>query len=232
MLGISYEYIFNNDCWFKGFCEREKNVGCDSGCPSYIEMHYLMNTSNIPERYKGIQKLVPQNCDYETFKNLGKIKSDIINFVKSGEFLYIHGNLGTGKSAWAIKLMQAYIGNIHIGNQFQDRCWFDYIPSINVKLKDFTQDDKRAELLKALHERDLVILDDIGMLASTNFDATNIASVINYRYSNKKTTIFTSNVQPDDLIKNVDVRLVDRILSGYVMELKGIGLRGKGGTYP
>ena len=29
MVVISYEYIFNDDCWFKGFCEREKNVGCD-----------------------------------------------------------------------------------------------------------------------------------------------------------------------------------------------------------
>ena len=87
-------------------------------------------------------------------------------------------------------------------------------------------------MLATLHERDLVILDDIGMLATTNFDATNIASVINHRYSDKKATIFTSNVQPDDLVKNVDIRLVDRILSGYSMELKGVGLRGKGGIYP
>ena len=58
-----------------------------------------MNTSNIPERYKGIQRLIPQNCDYEVFTNLDRIKKDIVNFVKSGEFLYLHGNLGTGKSA-------------------------------------------------------------------------------------------------------------------------------------
>ena len=46
-----------------------------------------MNTSNIPERYKGIQRLIPQNCDYEVFTNLDRIKKDIVNFVKSGEFV-------------------------------------------------------------------------------------------------------------------------------------------------
>lgn len=226
-----YKFKFEDNCWFKGNCTKEKSEGCSSLCSRYMEMHYLINTSNIPKKLRGINKLKPIPEDMETFKQLNKIKIDINNFVNNGDNLYLWGSsCGSGKTTWAVKLMQAFMASIHHGNQFRDRCMFCYVPTLLVNMKNFADDD-RFSILEKLSTVDLVVIDDIGSVATSNFDLTNLASLIDRRYSNNLSTIYTSNLSPDELETKVDVRISDRVLAGYSMQITSNSFRGKGSVY-
>ena len=78
---------------------------------------------------------------------------------------------------------------------------------------------------------DLVVLDDIGAVQNTNYDLTNLSSIIDYRYSNNLATIFTSNVSPVDLANVMGARLCDRITSDIVINLVGASRRSSTKTY-
>jgi len=230
---MDYEFKFKDDCPYKGACKDEEDKGCSSLCARYCELDYLLNTSNIPKTMRKQNKLRPMNDkDKETFVQLASIKSDINNFVYNGNNLYIWGNnTGSGKSFWASKLLKAYIGSVHIGNQFTDRCMFIYVPTLLVKIKDFTDNNARIELIRKVSTLDLVVMDDIGSVSTSKYDLTILSSIIDYRYSNGLSTIYTSNLAPDDLDATVDVRIADRVLSGYCMEITAGSMRGKGGVY-
>ena len=64
-------------------------------------------------------------------------------------------------------------------------------------------------------------MDDIGSCDSGKFANTNLASIIDSRYRNKLSTIFTSNLNPMEIERQYGARLADRLLSDMVIELKG-----------
>jgi DNA replication protein DnaC len=226
-----YIYEYKSPCWFKGNCNIESKDNCGSGCSRYSEMHYLLNTSNIPDGMIEPNMLYPEEIDYEAFKTLASIKEDIENFVDKGNFLYLWGeNCGSGKSSWVIKMLKTYLALKHIGNNFKDIAWFEYVPTFMLLAKEFKSKD-REEHIEALMSRDLVILDDIGCVATSKYDYSILISVIDSRYSNNKSTLFTSNLSPKDLESALDARLADRILSGYEVRIQGASRRGKGNIY-
>lgn len=226
---MEYEFKYiDKGCPFYGNCKDN----CTFTCTRYMEIDYLMKTSNIPKARQGVNKLTPMDCDYDAFVQLANIKKDIVNFVSNGNFLYLYGeNVGSGKSVWSIKLMQAYLACCHYGNGFKSRAWFEYVPTLLLSLKDFYNVEKKQEIMTNLRERELVVLDDIGACEQSKYDDTGISSIVDHRYSNGLSTIFTGNLPPDILDSKIDVRVSDRVQSGYVLELKGVGMRGKGSVY-
>jgi DNA replication protein DnaC len=115
------------------------------------------------------------------------------------------------------------------GNGFKDRGWFEYIPSFLLLAKNFEDKEKRQEHINNLLNRDLVVLDDIGAVRNTQYDITVLSDIINTRYSKRLATIFTSNVAPTDL--DIDQRLVNRLESDIVIEIKGKSRRESTSTY-
>ena len=77
--------------------------------------------------------------------------------------------------------------------------------------------------------RDLVVIDDIGAVRNTQYDITILSDVINTRYSSNLATIFTSNVEPSNLA--IDERLINRMESDMVIEIKGKSHRESTSTY-
>ena len=67
------------------------------------------------------------------------------------------------------------------------------------------------ESISTIKKAELLILDDIGAQMKKEWVDTELFSLIDWRYSNKRVTIFTSNVPIEQL--NLDERIVDRIYS-------------------
>ena len=221
---MEFEYKYSENCIFKGSCHRQDKIGCDARCTIQPEFYYLLNSSNIPDRYKKTTILYPSSTDIDTFNVLADIRNDVENFVKDGRFLYLWGkNAGTGKTSWVCKIMKTYLAYICIGNTFKDRAWFEYIPSFLLLAKDF-ESEERKEHIEALTNRDLVILDDIGAVYNTQYDIVVLSDIINTRYSNGLATIITSNISPSDMGKSLS-RITDRMCSDIVLELRGSGRR-------
>lgn len=220
-----YKYEYTDFCWFKGNCTDESEVGCSSLCSRRSEFDYLINNSGIPDGMLDKQILYPESIDLPIFEELGNIKNNIESFVEDGEFLYLWSKkTGNSKSSWVIKMLKTYLAMIHIGNNFKDRAYFVYTPSLLLLSKQF-DNPEREKLLKKLLTVDLVVLDDIGAVASGNYDKTIISDIVNTRYNNKLCTLFTSNLSDEDLAKSLDARIADRVLSGIVLKLQGSSRR-------
>ena len=228
---MEYKYTWNENCLLKSSCILAQENRCDEHCAIQPEFEYLMQTSNIPIKSRKPITLYPEDCDYETFKILAQIKSDMIKFVEDGRWLYLWSNtLGCGKSEWVCKLINTYIVMVCIGNGFRDRVWFEYVPSFLLAAKEFKSEEREKRINNLLH-RDVVVLDDIGAVKNSNYDMTVLSNIINTRYSNNKATLFTSNISPDSLYETIEPRLADRVLSDIVLQLKGGGRRKYGSEY-
>lgn len=68
----------------------------------------------------------------------------------------------------------------------------------------------------------LLIIDDIGSEKFTEWVRERLVSIINTRVSNGLSTIYTSNLSPEELKEGLEERIASRIL-GYsgVIEIKG-----------
>jgi len=216
----------NDKCWYKDVC----NVECTDTCIRYYEMKFLMEHSNLPKSKQVIPpKLQPQTIDEEAFSQLATIKNNITSFVENGLNLYIYSkNAGNGKTTWSIKLLLKYFDNIWSGNAFRVRGLFVHVPTLLNKLKMFnSQDEEFEELKKNLVIADLVVFDDIGANTLSNYDYSQLLSIIDQRLFEGKSNIFTSNFSPATLSNSsFGGKLVDRIASDYCIQFKGESRRG------
>lgn len=227
-----YQYKFDKDnCWYKETCNKFNTKDCNQNCIRYMEMYYLIESSNIPKGKQFSNKLIPNKIDLENFKFLNEIKKDIINFVSNGESLYIYSqNFGNGKTTWSIKLMQSYFDKIWAGNGFTQKGLFVHTPTFLTKFKEvINKKDEEFEVLKQkLLEVDLVIWDDIAAGKLSDYDHTNLLTYIDQRKLNGKSNIYTGNLNEKELTEALGNRLKSRVWNdSTIVELYGNDRRGK-----
>lgn len=201
------------DCWYKSVCNYKD---CSNGCIRYIEMKYLIDNSNLPKKRCNPERLAlyPQECDHTAFTILQGIKDNIVQFVEEGQNLYIASHYtGNGKTTWAIKLMLKYFDEIWAGNGLRVRGVFVNVPTLLNKIKAniSEKDPKVDELLYNLTTADLVIWDDIGSDALSQYDHAQLLSYIDQRVVDEKANIFTGNTLDAEMTKAVGERLKSRI---------------------
>ena len=195
------------DCWYKEVCTRKT---CDA-CIRYTEMSYLMENSGIPKK-KQIPVSLTAGIDIDAFKYLADIKSDIENWVREGNNLYICSEeTGNGKTSWAIKLLLKYFDCIWAGNGLRIRGYFVHVPSLLLLLKDFGNDDI-AKVKTILMNVDIVVWDDVASTKLSDYDITQLLMIIEHRNLQDLSNIYTGNViTKEQLGKCVGNRLASRI---------------------
>lgn len=205
------------DCWYKDVCTYDF---C-TNCIRYSEMKYLMENSGLP---KNKQKPIPLDGsqDSKSFRELAKIKDDIVNFTENGESLYIFSeNTGNGKTSWAIKLLLKYFDCIWAGNGFRVRGYFQHVPTLFSTLKDFSK--SHEALRNTLATVDLVVWDDIASTKLSDYDAQQLLIIIDQRVSDGLANIYTGNITSKEaLTKAVGQRLASRIWNmSTLIEFRG-----------
>ena len=207
------------DCWYKDVC----SMNCTDSCIRYLEMEYLINESGIPIAYQYPAILTPEDVDYESFCILADIKDNVLDFVNGNGSLYIaSAETGNGKTSWATKLMLKYFDEIWAGNGFRIRGLFLHAPTLLAQLKNFAN-PLSDEYKRNIMECDLVIWDDIASTELSNYDLSQLLSLIDCRVNNSRCNIYTGNVDTSaTLQKLMGVRLASRIWNrSEVIILKG-----------
>lgn len=157
----------------------------------------------IPERYKNVKyEDAPQKIR-EMFEN--------IPITKKG--LYIHGDVGTGKTHIVHALTK------HSSSRFYN------ITSLLRRIRaDFSRQAYDRENLEEdiIGTNSLVIIDDIGSEKISDWVSETFYHIINQRYNDMKPMIFTSNFEIKDLAERIGDRTTSRIVEMCdVVELVG-----------
>lgn len=224
---MAYEYKFDmTRCPYASVCGSYGNPDeCYPGCIRYMEMDYLMWSSNVPDLSRFLKPLTPSRVDEDAFERLNTIKLNIVDFVMAGNNLYLFSkNYGNGKTTWAVKILMAFLNKVWAGNGFRARAVFVHVPTFLKKLKDriSTRDEDFEEMLRNIENCDLVIWDDLGSTNVGNYDYANILSFIEQRKFSAKANIYTGNLGADDLEKKFDERIRSKVFNdSSTIELLG-----------
>ena len=219
----------NKNCWLVDKCNH---IDCDRTCIKRLKLNYLYEEALIPLNKRASIPLYldKDESDKDAFLFLKEWERDIEYHIDNGDNLYIHSTIcGNGKSSWALKLVQAYLNKIWFYTPLRCKVLFINVPQFLIAIKNnITENDEYAQHIKEnVLKADLVVWDDIGNKAITQFESDNLLSIIDSRMNKGKSNIYTSNLNNDEIHQALGDRLTSRIInSSYDVEFKGADKRG------
>ena len=209
----------NSNCWYLETCDDD----C-SKCIVYSLMNWQMTHSGLPKaKQKAISLWLVDDIDKDAFYRLADIRKNIVDFVEQGKNLYICSDYtGNGKTSWAIKMLHTYFHYTAVGNYDNLKGMFVSTTELLLQLKDFNNPLPKS-YMENLKNVDLVIWDDIAVTGISQYDLTQLYSIIDKRILAEKANIFTSNItNPDTLADLIGERLTSRVYYGSeVVEFNG-----------
>ena len=197
-------------CWYNRICTEQ----CSENCIRYKLMYSLFKQSNLPEALWNYKELICHEKDLQVYKQLQAKSDAILNFIEAGNNLYIYSeNCGNGKTTWAIRLMYSYFDKIWHKSCFDCKALFVSVPKFLYNCKRSISQDVKGfeELCNLISEVDLVIWDDIGEMKASDYEHQILFQYIDDRINSKKSNIYTSNKNKEQLEDVLGVRLASRI---------------------
>lgn len=202
-----------------GFAEYAENIWISNG-------EFRRSRSLMPFQYldagPAAFKWDIYGIDVSGMKNYAN--AFILNFDmfrQEGKGLYIYSRTkGSGKTMLACCLANGIMEKRDICVKFISIP--EFLETTKKKYNGFAE----LEELKAIRRAELLIIDDIGVEMKKEWIDTELFRLIDFRYSGQKVTVFTSNVEIEDL--KLDDRIVDRIYSMSIpLKLPEISIRKK-----
>lgn len=147
-----------------------------------------------------------------------------LDFIKRSDNVIFHGKTGVGKSGLAVAILrQALIAGYR--GRFYD------VQKLLDDLYASLADRSTPQLLNALCRYDILLLDELGYLTLNTEQMNAFFKLMKERYEAGKSTIITTNLEPDDwykLLKPKDMvdALLDRLHHHCVtIKIEGPSLR-------
>ena len=180
------------------------------------KLNYLYNEAGIPLKLRKNMTLLidSDGTDREQFIRLSEIQNNIVNYIKEGNNLYIYSTqTGNGKTSWALRLVQSYLNKIWFRSNLECKVLFVNVPEflLSMKANITCPNEYYQHIRKYVDDCDLVVWDDIANKSGTEFEISNLLSIINGRINKGKANIYTSNIAPQALTELLDIRLASRI---------------------
>jgi DNA replication protein DnaC len=195
------------------------------GCQGDLRRRQRILAANIPKRYA--------HCTLDSFadrtadQRVAKLRvQEFVDSWPASQGLLLIGKCGVGKTHLAVAAISEIIRSNKPGrlifSNFQD-----LIQEIQASFNN-DQVPSKSELLRPLLEADLLVLDELGSQKPTQFIQDILYYLINTRYNEERTTIFTTNypekAEPKDesLSDRIGTRLRSRLYEmAYLVPISG-----------
>lgn len=182
-----------------------------------------MDLANIPSNNQRIIELRPIKANVEAFTKLNKVKSDINKFTSNGYNLFISepGSTIISKQ-WAIKIMQSYINTIWAESELVSRTYIFYVPELVNMLMEKISDnsDDFTKLKKIIQDADLLIWDFLPVTNLTQYQRSQLLTLLDERLNKNKSNIITSANNIDYIQNNLGTDFISRLDRFIHIELK------------
>ncbi len=125
--------------------------------------------------------------------------------------LYIYGSVGTGKTHLMVSIGKEIV---------RRRCsMIKFIHMPEWMGKFYGSIKYRDRIMQKAKDAIVLLVDDLGAEQQTDYTIPIMCELLDYRWTRKLLTYFTSNLTPDQVDKNVDPRIISRIsgLSKFIM---------------
>ncbi|GCF83366.1 hypothetical protein BCACH14_53420 [Bacillus cereus] len=172
------------------------------------EIEKLFSISNLGERFSKstFESFLDRNGSETAYKVAVKYVKTFKEW--NGESLMLWGEPGNGKTHLAAAIV----------NQLSKKGYivvFQSVPELLQRIRStFNSENKENEtqIMRALLECDLLILDDIGAEKTTEWVEEKLFNIIDGRYRKELPTLYTSNLEPKELKNQVGKRSYDRMV--------------------
>lgn len=172
------------------------------------EIEKLFSISNLGERFSKstFESFLDRNGSETAYKVAVKYMKTFKEW--NGESLMLWGEPGNGKTHLAAAIVNELSKKGYI-------VVFQSVPELLQRIRStFNSENKENEtqIMRALLECDLLILDDIGAEKTTEWVEEKLFNIIDGRYRKELPTLYTSNLEPKELKNQVGKRSYDRMV--------------------
>ncbi len=211
----------------------------------------MIAKANIPNRYT--------NCNFHNYKpypDNEEAYNTVLNYLgnyqeidKLGKWLIMIGEYGTGKThlaiamlkkvcyeyaRWAVEEYQDFPLSIVRGRINTKPVLFVKSPELLEKIRSAYEynDINENDVLSSYKHKKFLVIDDLGSEKPSEWQQEKLYSILDYRYSNLRPTVITSNYDLNVLVPRIGERIVDRIQEAageYITGWKGESYRMKEG---
>ena len=215
-------------CYAKNYCKMYSTSKCNERCDFWWKLNNIYNKSNLPVRYRYDIPLRPELSDRQSFTQLKGFMDNVVERVENGDSLYIYsGTTGNGKTTWSSKIMNMYIRKIVAKSDLEDEVLYLnvslFVEAMRNQYSEYSDDI--ATLKERAMNCKLLILDDIGAERPSEYVCERLYDLINHRYTNMLSTIYTSNLTPIELGDRLGARIESRVRSVEQVKLVGADRR-------
>jgi len=213
----------------------------------YLEM---IAKADIPHRYCNcnLKNYRPYPDNEESYKTVLDYLTRFQQLESQGRWLVMIGEYGTGKTHLAVALMKKicfdYAGQAVtkykdfplsiIRDQINNRpVLFVKAPELLEKIRSAYEyeDVNENDVLAGYKYKKFLVIDDLGSEKPSEWQQEKLYTILDYRYSNLRPTVITSNYDLNELLPRIGQRVVERIqetAGEYITGWTGESYRMKG----
>lgn len=170
-----------------------------------------LNAACIPERFqtKTLDSYKPESDPQKKAHRFSTRYAESFSATRlSGKSALFVGRPGTGKTHLAIGIALRVMGAHH------RTAFFTTVMKAIRRVKDSwstESGENESQAVRAFTLPDLLILDEVGIQAGTEFEKNILFDLLNARYERRKPTILISNLEIDEVREFLGERVFDRL---------------------
>ena len=225
-------------CIAKKWCSRYTGETPKPATPSWCNPKFrldkALSLTNIPRRYlnANLHNYKVNEHNKAAVLKLKPYITNIIDTVEQGKnFLFKGFTPGTGKTFHASLLLNEYIYKTCLTARmdFENPIgYFVSYASLMDELRYSKDDEQLDQVMEKVKNVPLLVMDDIGSGTTSQFTNEQTYILLNHRYNNGLSTIFTTNLSSKHLLTALNPRIVSRMNSNCVeIDFSGTDLRSK-----